>query len=613
MTSLLEHTDASREKAASDILKQLSRVPKNSRSRKYLEALFTAWGQHWKEVGLVPILPLLFQLKGKPYDVMPGHFPMVPLFLIYNLARKLILKCGRQVSKSTTLAYAGTAHSMLQPYLQTVFVTPLYEQVRRFSQNYARQAMMECTIRDQIIAKGKHESVLQRGFSNGSNMFFSFAFRDCERLRGINADSIRFDEIQGMDFTFLPIIREAMTASDFRIEHYSGTPLTMDNTIERLWQDSSMAEWLIPCPGCKHRNIACNQYDMLKMIGPWNDEYKTGLRCSKCDKPLNCRTGNWWHQRSNLRHEFPGFHAPQIIFPMHANNQDRWQALLDKMEKDEFSFMTECMGESWDAGAKLVTMRHLQEASILEWKNNENSAQGGMSINQYVMRVLSIDWSGGGSKQESLTAFAVLGIKASGHIDVIWMKKFQHSNDYAATAASVRYYYDKFFCQMLVHDYGGAGIGREQILVHSGFPEHLIIPITYVRAAATAPLMVFKEPPNETVRASYSLDKARSLVLTCELIKQGYIHFPDWKSSEECLRDFLALVEETLITPRGADIFLISKAQGVPDDMAHAINIGVCALYYQQGKWPDLAKSLKTPSGNDPAPSTLEEAHPDTE
>jgi hypothetical protein len=55
----------------------------------------------------------------------------------------------------------------------------------------------------------------------------------------------------------------------------------------------------------------------------------------------------------------------------------------------------------------------------------------------------------------------------------------------------------------------------------------------------------------------------------------------------------MALVEETMQTPRGSDIYLINKAQGLPDDMAHAITMGVCSLYYHNGQWPDLADTVK--------------------
>ena len=264
--------------------------------------------------------------------------------------------------------------------------------------------------------------------------------------------------------------------------------------------------------------------------------------------------------------------------------------LLDKRENDdEYSFMTEILGESWDVGSKLVTLSDLRAACVLPWDNVASSAAQGYNKRGHLFRVLAVDWSGGGSKEESLTALAVLGVLNTGRIEVMWMKKYPHSADYYADAMRVIQAYKQFGCALLAHDFGGAGDGREQILVHAGFPLEKIVPITLVRAHAQKAMLYYNEPKEEHVRHSYSLDKARSIVYTCELIKSGYILFPKFISSESCIRDFLALVEETIQTPRGSDIFLIGKSQGVPDDVAQSVNLGVAAIYHRLQKWPNIA------------------------
>jgi len=73
-------------------------------------------------------------------------------------------------------------------------------------------------------------------------MLFSFAFLNPDRVRGVSADRVGIDEIQDLDITFLPIIRECMSASDLAIRQFTGTPKTLDNTLESLWQESSQAE-----------------------------------------------------------------------------------------------------------------------------------------------------------------------------------------------------------------------------------------------------------------------------------------------------------------------------------------------------------------------------------
>lgn len=487
---------------------------------------------------------------------------------------------------STCLAYQGLGLSIIQPYFNTLYVTPLYEQIRRFSHNYMKQAVETCRVRDTIRERGSSENILQRTLSNQSTMFFSFAFTDYERTRGINADAVKFDEVQGIDHTFIPVIQQSTKASDFRLFQYSGTPLTKDNTIEKLWQDSSMAEWCIPCHNCKKLNVCSYDGGIVQMLG------KHGLICAKCGKPINTEEGWWEHQEPDKTNLFAGYHAPQPIFPMHCRDHERWAELLREM-RNETVFMNEVLGESWDVGSRLVTQTELKAACVLPHKNTMEDALRGYEPNQYVVRMLAIDWSGGGAKEESLTAYVVLGLLPSGKIDVIYATTRPHRIDHAADAMEVIGLYNTFHCHLLAHDYTGAGANRESMMVTMGFDLNKIFPITLASSHGKKHFMTFTPAKQSNVRSSYVLDKARSLVFTCELIKNQYIRWPKYETCKPEISHFLGLVEETRPTPRGPDLYLIGKAQGVPDDVAQATNIGVCAMYESQGKWPDILKFVR--------------------
>ena len=145
-----------------------------------------------------------------------------------------------------------------------------------------------------------------------------------------------------MDISFLPIIHETISASkSYGLIAYAGTPKSLDNTIEKLWLDSSMSEWVIKCPhaGCGKWNIPALEHDLVKMIGPAHDgisEKCPGVVCAVCQKPMNPRpysqggTGRWVHRHPEKRWSFAGYHVPQIIMPMHYADQEKWQKLIDK-------------------------------------------------------------------------------------------------------------------------------------------------------------------------------------------------------------------------------------------------------------------------------------------
>jgi len=71
-------------------------------------------------------------------------------------------------------------------------------------------------------------------------MHFSFAFRDCTRVRGLKVNEISYDEWQDFDPAFEPIINETMSGSkEVGIIQYTGTPKTTDGPLETKWLQSS--------------------------------------------------------------------------------------------------------------------------------------------------------------------------------------------------------------------------------------------------------------------------------------------------------------------------------------------------------------------------------------
>jgi len=543
------------------------------------------------------LLPLLLNLKGKPYTIH-DHFPFSPVFR-HRRPRKIVLKTGRQVSKSTSLAADGVVTTVLHPFFTTLYVTPLFEQVRRFSNNYVRPFVDESPLKSLWLGPNAEQNVLQRSFNNYSKMQFSYALLDADRIRGITADKVAIDEVQDMDSAHIPIILETMSYSKYELSQYTGTPKTLDNTLEGLWQQSSQAEWFVPCFSCNHQNIPSMDYDMEKMIGPVSDDIsikRPATVCAKCSKPINPRFGRWVHRSPEKRWDFAGYHVPQIIMPIHYENADKWATLVGKRdgwESQPHVFYNEVLGESYDVGQKLVTLTELKEAACLPWPNNPIEPEGKAlaSINGYTKRLLAVDWGGGGEEGISLTTIAVLGLLPTGGIDVIWGKRLRTPHDHLGEAEEVLHWYKRFQCNFLAHDYTGAGTLRETFIIQAGLPIERVMPISYVRAATKAPM--YHVPKTELhPRDHYRVDKTRMLLYVTMFIKLGRLRFFEWdfKDTDQpgLIHDFLALVENKVETKQASDIYTIVRAAGLSDDFAQAVNIGCAALWYPN-KYPDLA------------------------
>lgn len=412
------------------------------------------------------------------------------------------------------------------------------------------------------------------------------------------ANGILTSNCQDIDRDHLPIIRETMSGSRYGgIESFSGTPKSLENTIAGLWNDSSQAEWVIRCD-CGYFNVPALSHDLDRMIGPYRDdicEARPGVICAKCQKPINPRTGRWIHAYPERRQNFVGRHVPQIIMPMHYADPEKWSALLAKREGKGNTpvnvFYNEVCGESYDTGSRLVTLTELRHAANLPWERSIDAALE--HLDEYTYRVLACDWGGGGEEEVSFTAMAVLGITGRGEIHVIWGHRSLTPHDHVREAKLCLNAMLKFKCHAFAHDYTGAGSLRETLINQAGIPTDRIIPIAYVRAAATAKVMTYKPATKLNPRPYYQVDKTRSLLLTCNQIKNGGLRFFkfDYENSENTglIYDFLGLVDEKVDSRIGKDVYTIIRDPNMRDDFAQATNIGCCTLWHMTNKWPNIA------------------------
>ena len=547
---------------------------------------------------LEPLLPLVLNLNGKPYTIK-DHFAFSPLFRVLT-PKNQVWCTGRQVSKSTSLAAHGVVFSNAVPFFKTLYITPRFEQVRRFSNNYVRPFVDLSPIKSQWSGTSTENSVLQRSFKNNSMMLFSFALLDADRVRGVSADRVCIDEVQDMDPDHVPIIQETMSYSRWGTSYYTGTPKTLDNLIYGLYKRSSQAEWFIPCESCKHWNIPALEHDLDAMIGDYNihiGEKQPGTVCAKCRKPVNPRHGRWVHRYPERRWQFAGYHVPQIILPLHFADPEKWSTLLLKREgygnMTQAQFYNEVMGESVDTGQKLISETDLKAACLLDWENKKEPEPACFkNLKDYKHRILAIDWGGGGEAGISFTVLSVMGFRPDGTIDVIWAKRLLIGGDHLAEAVECMKWSNLFNCDFVAHDYTGAGTVRETVMVQAGFNLDRVMAMRLVRSAAQD-LLVYKPPTEINHRAHYSLDKTRSLLYTCQAIKLKQVRFFQYdRISQEMpglISDFLALVENKADSRTSSDIYTITRNVLLTDDFAQAVNLGCAALWHINDAWPNFA------------------------
>ena len=156
---------------------------------------------------------------------------------------------------------------------------------------------------------------------------------------------------------------------------------------------------------------------------------------------MDSRLGYFVHTHPEKRLTFAGYHMPQVAFPMHYTSALAWDKVLDTMyNKPKHIFYNEVLGESFDTGQKLITIKDLKDAAHGKYiKPSE------LDSRDFVMTSLGVDWGGKGKERTtdadefvSNTALAMAGIQADGKIRVTWGYITPYIADHFQEAAMVR-------------------------------------------------------------------------------------------------------------------------------------------------------------------------------
>ena len=422
----------------------------------------------------------LLYLDGHPFSLKDYPFYRT----VYdNTYPAMLLKTARQVAKSTTLSNFLITEACSTPHWKSLFVAPSQEQTTKFSQTrVGKTVFYSPEVRRRWVSKELSSRVYMKMFTNGSELAFSYASDDPDRVRGVSADRVAYDEVQDIMYDeVIPVINECMANSDFAYETYCGTPKSMENTIEALWQWSSQTEWVIKCDACGRHQF----FEDDKCLG------KLGPICLNCSAYVNVRNGEWIDM-----HVYPpgfdgkkikGFHVPQVILPKNvpasmprdARSQElatrRWKRIVEKHAiYPTAKFKNEVMGVSDAIGTRLISKEEL-EALCLEYEITEYPTNNLLMGNLRGV-VAGVDWSGGGMQGNSRTVLWIWGICSGGQqhnfrLKTLYFKVYPETNP--ISGGVVEHIVDmctRFNVSLVIGDAGAGALAnsnlREQLGSH---------------------------------------------------------------------------------------------------------------------------------------------------
>ncbi|MDR3232159.1 MAG: phage terminase large subunit family protein [Planctomycetaceae bacterium] len=555
------------------------------------------------------LLPLLFNLHGKPVT-LENHFPMRPLFDL-RLPAAMTLKTGRQVGKSAHNSLQTIIHGK-KPHSRILHVFPLAAMSDRFSKDYLAAALNESPLKGLFINGKCVQSKDSRTFINKTILYFTHAFYDCTRTRGINATELKLDEIQDLDPEFLEILYQTLSGaragksykenSENKDERepfilHAGTPKTFDNILEVLWNRSSCAEWIIPCRRCGRQNIPTMTHDLEKMMGPESrsediSPKAPGIVCAKCGHYLWSEDGDWVHAFPKLKEEHAGYHIPQQILPFHNKDPKAWSILqtyrLNRERMSLAGFHNEVCGESYDLNMRLFTVTDIRNAAVLPDKHEFQTHIKWINENKYQDWLIGVDWGGGGLSGISTTSFALCGLRPNGIIEVFSGYRSSDPNNFNLEARRLKDTYVNFKARAIACDFQGAGRMRFDKLLEIGLPVKNLYPIEFGNLGNGAVAKHVRFNKKENIPEHHELNKTRGLLLMSHLIKSAQIRFFEYDNNGEndpgLLRDFSNLVEDKFERKGLGEIYRIMRdPRGGSDDFAMACLYGSMGLYIRNG------------------------------
>lgn len=503
----------------------------------------------------------ILQLRGRPLS-FEGYEPFIDIYNLYPPT--LVLKSGRQVGKSVSLAGSLITNSILISNFNSLLISPLAAQTSRFSTSYLDPYMNSPLIRKHFIDKSSRKNVLLKQFNNESNIFLGYASDEssADRIRGVNSDQVLCDEVQDISNDALPILFETLAASEYGYKRLTGTAKTENNTLEWWWGKSNKLEWGWPCLHCTKYIIPYDLETCLKIL-----KGVDGPMCPHCNKESHNVTDGRWISFNSRVTDIYGFHLPQLIF---GSRLRKWNDLRAKVENYTLNKLSnEVLGLASGLGGRIITMREC--IACCNQNKTEFDKLRPVDDRAINMIVLGVDWSVTGA-QKSYTVVTVMGYDFMGKCYVLYSEKLS-GVDILEQVERVKILFRAFDAQAIGSD-RGVGVLQGQLLQREFGPERVFM-INYVTA---------KRPLRWDGQGQYfAADRTQCIDTIVMKLKIGKdkIETPAWSIMAPYYEDILVVFEEESLSGKR----LYRHDEDKPDDFLHSLVFGNIARMVLSGEY----------------------------
>lgn len=536
----------------------------------------------------------LLSIGGVPMQMDDFYF-FRDMFSVMPCKRE-VWKTGRQTSKTHSSNGSNILERTFRPETKSLTVTPLFSQIKRISTDVVYPMMRDSIWSNCFFTPNSKQSILQRQYANRSVDYYSYAGLDAKRIRSISGiDRLNLDEVQDMLTDVLPIIEQTQVARPRTgWKRYTGTPLSMGNLLQKLWNESSQAEECVRCAHCSRWNIGAIDQHLEKMIG------KETCVCAFCGRPLDVYAKVFVPRYPDREDFFLGRHISQVMHPLHACIPSQWKELLRSLNSSEWTkarIYNELFGESFDSAERMIDLPTLQMASCL---GPNTLAEALHRRNDLAITAMGIDWGGGGDNN-SLTKIVLGGLlRGSSKVVCHFLYCLPQSLPPQAQVAEILGLIEKYQPMCIAHDYTGGGWLFETLGLERHVRPNQLYPFTYAYSPSSE--VIHKRDDIIGARSSLVLDRTRSLLILYTQLKAGNLLLPDWESQLDRITgkrpadDFMHMFLEAKPRPVGSDLLYVKTDPGESDDIVHAVNLMASACWYTSGSYPSTNSLIQPES-----------------
>ena len=448
----------------------------------------------------------LIDFGGRPY--LPA------IYAVTN--RNLVLRCSRQVEKSTFLANTVIFEACTRPAAEILVVCPREQQARRFAHDRLLPAIEQSPlVRRVLFGDGRRKSpLMELKFNNGGRVKLLAAFDTADSCRGVSADLLLVDEFQDLAAGHLPVLLETLSHATNPRTILVGTPKSVENQLEGQFTQSTANEWQVPCEQCRHGVVLDEQ-----CLGP------QGIVCPTCQRSLNPTLGEWVPRNPEARWG-EGFCVNHLMVPW--LNYDE---ILDRQRRyDLAQFKNEVLGLSSTTGDQVVTRAEL-EACCGELPMARSSADI-PAVGQGQL-VAGIDWGGGGTSRTVL----VLGYMRSDYcFQVCRFERFDSQDDPSYVLDQLALRCQQFRVQYIAADGGGNGNVQNRLLIEKLGAFENLYGIYYSVSD--------HEPQRRGLLTKWTVDRTATIGFLFTRVKRQQICFPRIADCGTFLDEFACEVAE---------------------------------------------------------------------